>query len=474
MKVTRREAFLALGGATLLTGCTQIAGQGRNLSRQPLPLIQKSDDQAVALLNRFGFGPSPESLLAVRDQGSDLWFQNQLAPTEEEPAHLGYLLGRLDINHFAPYDLRDWKEEAIVQQLQQAALLRAVYSPWQIRERMVDFWTNHFNIFAKKGLAAYRKPMDEREVVRKHALGNFRDMLRASARSSAMLVYLDQQNSTAAEPNENYARELLELHTLGVHGGYTQKDVMEVARCFTGWTEERRFLQKKGAFRFRPEIHDQGEKTVLGQTIPAGGGESDGLKVIEIVASHPSTARFLAQKLCRYFLGEEGDHHIPSVAKAYTKGQGDIPTILKAVHQAFLSDQKAIVKRPFDFVASALRATDATTDGGAPVLEHLAAMGQPLYLWPMPDGYPVDTSSWTGSLLARWNFALALTENRIGGTNIDLARLTENLSQNPVPQAMFAESDDAAPVQRVAAAGKHLNPARQAALALSSPEFQWK
>ena len=474
MKLSRREALVALGGATVLTGCANIAGRGRDLTRQPLAPIKKSDDQAVAVLNRFGFGPSPADLAAVREVGVETWFEKQLEPTEEEPAHLDYMIGRLDISQFGPYDLRDWKEDAIVAQLQQAALLRAVYSPWQVRERMCDFWTNHFNIYAKKGLAAYRKPMDEREVVRKNSLGKFPDMVRASAESSAMLVYLDQQNSSLNRPNENYARELMELHTLGVHGGYSQNDVMEVARCFTGWTEERRFMRKKGAFRFRPEFHDDGAKSVLGQQIPANGGVKDGHKVIDIVTSHPSTAKFLARKLCRYFFGDGGSAYESAVAESYSESGGDIKAMVRTLFKSFLRDESAVVKRPFDYVASALRATDATTDGAQPVLEHMAKMGQPLYLWPMPDGYPVDTASWTGSMLARWNFAVALTGNQIKGTRVDLDLLTQKLSGAKVPQAMMASVAGSSEVERLSGIIDGLPIAEQAAVCLASPEFQWK
>lgn len=474
MKLTRREAFVALGGATVLTGCARIAGQGRNMSRKPLAPIQKSDDEAVAVLNRFGFGPSPSDLAEVREKGVENWFAEQLDPTDEEPLHLGYMLQRLDINHLAPYDLRDWKEEAIVTQLQQASLLRAVYSPWQVRERMCDFWSNHFNIYARKGLAAYRKPMDDREVIRKNALGSFPEMVRASAQSTAMLVYLDQQNSSSANPNENYARELLELHTLGVHGGYTQKDVMEVARCFTGWTEERRILRKKGAFRFREDLHDDGEKVVLGEVIPAGGGVEDGYRVIDIVTSHPSTAQFLAGKLCKYFLGESGVVYEGRVAATYQETRGDIKEMVKTLYECFQEDSRAVVKRPFDYVASALRATDATTDGGSAVLAHLADMGQPLFLWPMPDGYPVDTASWTGSMLARWNFATELTSNSISGTNVDLKRLTAKLEAPQALQATFATTTDDARVQRLEPVVHDLDLAEQTAVCLASPEFQWK
>lgn len=474
MKLSRREAFVALGGATLLAGCNPVSGQMRKLEQTSLPAPTKADDEAVAVLNRFGFGPSPRDLEAVRKKGVDDWFESQLSPSDDEPAMLGYQLQRLDINSFGPWDLRDWKEEAIVEQLQQAAVLRAVYSPWQVRERLCDFWTNHFNIYARKGLAAYRKPMDEREVVRKNVLGKFPEMVRASAHSAAMLVYLDQQNSNANQANENYARELMELHTLGVHGGYTQEDVMEVARCFTGWSEERGFLQRKGAFVFLSDRHDNGEKTVLGHKIPAGGGVEDGEKVIQIVTEHPATSKYIASKMCRYFLGEEGSAHEDAVAEIYRETGGDIKAMMRSIFGAFKSSKNTVLKRPFDYVVSAMRATDAASTAGKGVLDHMASMGQALYLWPMPDGYPVDTTSWTGSMLARWNFALALTSGEIGGTSVNLKKLTANLDGSKAAQAVFVCDSSHPAIRRLSEIVAGFELPEQVALCLASPEFQWK
>lgn len=474
MKLSRREAFVALGGATLLTGCSRLSGQAHNLERRPALPPEPKDDLAVAVLDRFGFGANANDLEKIRKVGVETWFESQLDPTDDEPAQLGFMLQRLDINNFGPYDLRDWKEDAIVAQLEQAALLRAVYSPWQVRERLCDFWTNHFNIFAHKGLAAYRKPMDEKNVVRAHALGNFPDMVRASAHSSAMLVFLDQQNSNYLKPNENYARELMELHTLGVNGGYTQQDVMEVARCFTGWTEERRFLQKKGSFRFRPELHDNNAKTVLGHTIPAGGGEADGDMVVNIVTSHPSAAKFIAGKLCTYFLGDNGDKVAPKIAKTYQETRGDIKAMMRDIFKAFVADPRPVVKRPLDFVASSLRALDASTDAGPQVQKYIADMGQPLYQWPMPDGFPVDTSSWTGSMLARWNFATALTNGSIPGTTIDLKLLDKNLDGQRALKSVYHADDSHKTVEQLASLTQGLTLVEQTALALCAPEFQWK
>jgi uncharacterized protein (DUF1800 family) len=282
----------------------------------------------------------------------------------------------------------------------------------------------------------------------------------------------------------------MELHTLGVDGGYTQKDVQEVARCFTGWAVEDRFLRRRGTFRFDATQHDNGSKTVLGMKLPSGGGESDAERVLALLAEHPSTARHIARKMCSYFVGEESSPWVSRLATIYLQAKGDIKAMLRPL---LLSTQllqaPPLVKRPFDFVVSALRALNADTDAGAPVQEHLARMGQPLYLWPMPDGYPSETVAWAGSLLARWNFALALAHGEIEGTSLDLSVLAPRaakargtasssrsdqahaLAQIILPDHVATESGNTLLEQL----SHHLGPeAEVAALMLCSPQFQWR
>jgi uncharacterized protein (DUF1800 family) len=365
-------------------------------------------------------------------------------------------------------ELRDWPEDAILRQLQQAAILRAVYSPNQLRERLVDFWSNHFNIYGRKGWAAYRKADDERRVIRAHALGSFPAMLRASAKSAAMIAYLDNQLNHKAAPNENYARELMELHALGVDAGYSQRDVQEVARCLTGWGIERSFLSGAfkgrpstfGMLRFDPDLHDDGEKIVLGKRIPAGGGPQDLDRVLDILVGHPASAKFISTKLCRYFLGEDLGRVQPVVEKAFSTTGGDIKAAVSAIVESRqILDGPPLIKRPFDYIVSAIRAFGFDTDGGANVQQHLEAMGQPLYQWPMPDGYPDQTEAWKGSLLARWNFALALAHGQVKGCQMPQAAVL-NLGRRA---GALVGSD--APSQTVQ---------ESIALALCSPEFQWR
>jgi uncharacterized protein (DUF1800 family) len=486
-RLGRRDALALLGAGGLaagVAGCQQVAGRiadARPPRRADEPPLPPTGDitPAVRLLNRAAFGPAPGDVAYVEKIGGPrAWVEEQLAaPSDDDDETPGLRLrlrGLEALNATNTYDLKDLPEEAVIRQMQQAAILRAVYSRWQLRERMVDFWSNHFNVYARKNLGAYLKTADDVAVVRAHALGKFPDLLRASARSPAMLGYLDNDQNRKGVPNENYARELMELHTLGVGGGYTQKDVQEVARCLTGWTIEDRFLHRKGTFRFDPARHDDGPKVVLGERIAPGGGESDGDRVLEIVSRHPSTAGFLARKMVRYFVGIEDGPLVGEVSTVYTKTGGDIPAMLRSIFgsPAFLS-APPVMKRPFDYLASALRATDAQTDGGKGVQEHLARMGQPLFQWPMPDGYPDRTAAWTGSLIHRWNFAVALAGGEVPGTTVDLSHARAPDEWLAALLARRADEPAIAPL-RQALSGLARNATETVALLLASPDFQWR
>jgi len=251
-----------------------------------------------------------------------------------------------------------------------------------------------------------------------------------------MLWYLDgrvnRYASPGDRPNENYARELLELHTLGVHGGYTQRDVMEVARALSGWTvrSKREVVFGLGKVEFHPEWHDDGEKHILGRVIPPGLGARDLDAVIDLVSLHPSTARHLATKWCRRFIADDPPSlAVDRVAATFTASRGSIASSLATLFATpeFRSARRTKLKRPFHFMVSALRATNAQTDGGAPLHEMLRRMGQAPYQFPTPDGYPDDEVSWLGTLLWRWNFAAALTANRIDGTRVDHEALRASL-----------------------------------------------
>ncbi len=453
----RQFLFGAAAVSTLAAGCApltqRVAGRRR---AEDISLPKRGGSEAHRFLHRAAFGPIPGEPRRFAEMGRDAYLKAQLHPTDEDDLAMKFLLSRLDVMRMGSAELRDLPEGHVMRQLRQAAILRAVYSQWQLRERVVDFWTNHFNIFAHKGDGAYRKNIDDLMVVRQHALGKFPDMVRASARSSAMLGYLDNQVNRKGVANENYARELLELHTLGVYGGYTQKDVSEVARCFTGWTIENRFMRPRDRFRFDPNTHDDGEKLVLGQRIPAKGGIEDGNRVIDIVTRHPSCAKFISTKLTRFFLGDAGESVQPQVERAYQDTGGEIVAMLMPILTSdAMLDGPPVLKRPYDYLVSSLRALDAQTDGGEALQAHLDAMGQPLYGWPMPDGYPDRTTAWTGTLLARWNFAHQLVNNEIGGTSINPDGLA------PYGPLVLGEGAEGASLG-------------DAAALLASPDFQWR
>jgi uncharacterized protein (DUF1800 family) len=376
----------------------------------------------------------------------------------------------------------------IIQELQQAKILRAVYSERQLQEVMTDFWFNHFNVFAQKGADRLLVTSYERDVIRPNVFAKFEDLLRATAKSPAMLFYLDNWQSTTPRPqqrrpagfnngaplinrgqirqrqaqiqgqgqrqgqmpaqqgqtpdqmqrpaqqrpmrgiNENYAREIMELHTLGVDGGYTQKDVQEVARCLTGWTI--RDPRRGGEFYFNPNMHDSGEKVVLGEKISAGGGMDDGEKVIKMLAHHPSTAKFISTKLARKFVSDNPPASLVArMAETFKKTNGDIREVLLTMFNApeFWSPEsfRAKIKTPFEMTVSAVRAVGAETNGGPQFHRWIAQMGEGLYLAQPPTGYSDTAEIWvnTGALLERMNFSLALVAGRIPGTRVDLAKL---------------------------------------------------
>jgi uncharacterized protein (DUF1800 family) len=321
--------------------------------------------------------------------------------------------------------------------LTEGKLLRAIYSNRQLEEVLTDFWFNHFNIYLDKGADHYLVTEYEREAIRPHVLGKFRDLLEATAKSPAMLFYLDNWQSVGAGTpaargafnrarnglNENYGRELLELHTLGVDGGYTQKDVTEVARCFTGWTINQ--PEMGGKFTFNPRMHDSGEKLVLGETIPAGGGEADGEKVLDLVARHPSTARFISRELARRFVADDPPAAlVDRMALTFQRTDGNLREVMKTMlaSKEFWSEgaYRSKVKSPFEWVASAVRATNGDVDYALPLANQVAQLGQPLYRKVEPTGYSNVSREWLNSagLVGRMNLALQLANNHVPGVTV--------------------------------------------------------
>ncbi|HYL11256.1 MAG TPA: DUF1800 domain-containing protein, partial [Candidatus Acidoferrales bacterium] len=355
--------------------------------------------------------------------------------------------------------------QRIAEELQMAKMLRAIYSERQLEERLLGFWFNHFNVFVYKDNERYLLIAYERDVLRPRVLGKFGDLLTATAESPAMLRYLD--NWLSADPraferqkhkprvppryrvakpsiplgpkrglNENYGRELLELHTLGVDGGYTQQDVIAVARCFTGWTL--RAPNENAEFYFDHRIHDPDKKKVLGKKIHAG-GMRDAQEVLKLLVRHPSTARFISAKLARQFVSDTPPPELVArMAKTFQKTEGDIRAVLEAmIHSPeFWSRDayRAKVKRPFELVVSTVRALGGDVDTPLPLAYWVSRIGEPLYACQPPTGYSDRAEAWvnTGALLNRLNFAVALAGNHVRGARVDLASLVgADVSKNP-------------------------------------------
>jgi uncharacterized protein (DUF1800 family) len=489
MKISRRR-FLALGSgavAATTTGCDQAKVRGTGLMRwfgkpthPPLEGLLTAPasteiDEASHFLNRLTFGPRPGDYARVTQLGTAAFLEEQLAPeklddwmcerivrhefdTLAEPESrlfprkgddkdpLLSLFSTMKHGSARVGDLFEYKEKILLNELTGATIVRAAFSTRQLFEVMVQFWSDHFNIDPSKGDCKFLKTADDRDVIRTHALGNFRDLVRASAVSPAMLWYLDGRANMVRgpgdKPNENYARELMELHTLGVGSGYTQQDVMEVARCLTGWTvrEQKRFF--KGRVEFDAKGHDDGAKSVLGETIPAGLGARDLDRVLEIVTAHPNCAKFIATKLCRRFIADEPpEAAISATAKTFAESKGDIRTTLRALFATpeFLAPETRGVKfkRPFHFVVCALRGANAQTNGAPPLVEYLQRLGHAPFRYPTPDGYPEEATHWKSTLLWRWNFAAAFAENRIKGTQIAYDDLREKLGSDDALIATF-------------------------------------
>jgi uncharacterized protein (DUF1800 family) len=531
-----------------------------------LPQAQQSDtavprnpdDRTVLhVLNRLGFGPRAGDVERVRRMGLAAYIEQQLHPERISDPSLPQRLARFETltkstrelskEYFLPALMmrRQQKrqeastdptrpqddtsrrevrtpeqmeairaERSVLAELAQQKVLRAAYSERQLEEILVDFWFNHFNVFAGKGATRLYLTEYERDAIRPHVLGRFRDLLGATAHSPAMLFYLDNWQSASetnsmeasnrprgrtmrgfgrprletmrrpneAAPNrrprglnENYARELLELHTLGVDGGYTQEDVQEVARAFTGWTIET--PRQGGGFRFEPRMHDNGDKVVLGHRIKAGGGQSDGDHVLDILAAHPSTARFIATKLTRRFVADEPPAGLVERASArFVATRGDIREIVRTIVTSpeffAAAAYRAKVKTPFEFVISAARVTGTNLTNALPVVLALREQGMPLYGCQPPTGYADRADAWvnTGALLSRMNFAVSLTAGRLGGRR--------NIGSTAAPPVANGDSliaislaGDISPATQQTVA-KATTPAQAAALVLGSPEFQ--
>ena len=476
----KKTGFRAL---TCLALSIALADPGGAAARSGAPAPRDGAEETARIvhaLNRLGYGPRPGDVEAVRRMGVDAWIQRQLDPARIDDGRAEARIAALATATLPTAELRKGYEvprearreiqkrraemgenpseddarrarremvrkyagemkgspRQVVDELQQAKVLRAVYSERQLDEVLVDFWMNHFNVYASKGPERFLVGAYEREVIRPHAWGRFEDLLVATAKSPAMLFYLD--NWLSADPdatafmrgrarglNENYAREIMELHTLGVDGGYTQKDVTEVARALTGWSIAGLRGDGEPRFTFNARLHDRGEKRILGHSIK-GGGQEEGEQVIHMLATHSQTARFISYKLARRFVADEPPPAlVERAAQTFRSTDGDIRAVVTTIVTSpeFLAPaaRAAKVKTPLEFVASAVRASGAEVSSARELARRIALMGMPLYQQQPPTGYKDTAEAWvsTSGLLARMNLAADLASGRVAGVSVD-------------------------------------------------------
>lgn len=483
--------------------CVREASAQYKAFLKPLP----DSLEAVHALGRLTFGPRPGDLDEFQSLGRKHWIDQQLH--SERMLENPQLEARLRSLTSLSMDSMELQRtlsgskgapRALVEDLTEAKLLRAVYSNRQLSELLADFWYNHFNVFLNKGADRHYVPTYERDVIRPHVLGKFHDLLLATAQSPAMLFYLDNWQSVGAGSeaarrdrrrglNENYGRELLELHTLGVNGGYTQHDVIDVARCFTGWTIST--PREGGRFVYKGRWHDKGRKVVLGRVIKAGGGMDDGLRVLEILASRPATAHFISWKLAQRFVADDPPPSlVDRMAATFLRKHGDIREVMRTMLSSpeFWSEgaYRAKVKMPLEVIASALRVTNAEIVSTRGLFNELNKLGEPLYRKVEPTGYSNLNAEWIGSaaLLERMNLGFALANNKIPGIHVDtgkwrsfdgnpLGLAADVLGHAPGPETSAALQNAAAaapfkPVSTVAADDISV----LLGLVLGSPDFQ--
>ena len=493
-----RRAMIGAGAAALIAAMSPRRAHAQTPRHpKPVPIPQTPNipnETPVApqewatdtsrLLRRVTYGLTDADVLAAKKYGFRGFVERQLDYANiDDSATDAFVAAKYPLLSQTTDQLFLANTGTVQLQLQQATLYRAAFSSRQLYERTVEFWSDHFNISITK--VSYLKAVDDRDVIRKYALTTFRNLLYASAKSGAMMTYLDQNQSRNGAPNQNYAREIMELHTLGVTGGYTQTDVAELSRVLTGWT-----VAGRGDYAFNPAIHDWGAKTVLGVTIPAGSpalgaaGIKEGEKMLDVLLAHPSTATFIATKMLQWFVTySPTPAQVASVAATYTATGGDVKAMIRTtLDSAMLSAAPMKLKRPFHFLASTLRTTAPAVTNVASINGQLASVGQPLFQWDTPDGYPDKVEYWAGNIMPRWNYSAFYTGLAAGEVVVDPTAFMRGNTADTTVAAIDArlfgsEIDPAlkATLTTYLKAGTY-NAARvreTLALAMSANSFQW-
>lgn len=478
---SRRDLFLGIGS---LAGLGALAAESD--AQSPPPSTQRVPE--TMLLRRATYGVTEESLAEMTDLGFTPWLTRQMTMTNNEDSvcenavRTHYPRAAMAFSQLRVLE-DDWETS---NQLLGATMYRAIHSKRQLFQRLCEFWFDHFNIYMYK-VGAWQTVDYYNTVIRKHALGKFPEMLWASAHHPAMMLYLDNATSEGGNPNQNYAREIMELHTLSSTGGYTQYDVAELSRCLTGWGVEWDPQQPNyGQFEYHDWAHDDATKHVITETIWAGGGKTDGERIIQYLAKHPNTAAFIAKKMVRWFMGVGNFYTLENlVAQKYLATNGDIKEMLKLIlkrNTLLLASPK--LKRPFHLYVSMIRAMGGTvTDIGGIRWGYLGQGGHEPFTWANPNGYPDETEYWAGLMLPRWNFALNMMSGGLREITFDWRAVigSANTAQKVVDRlnnVFFAGEQTQAEKDRMKSFLTYgvLNDNRlRGAIALSmcSPSFQW-
>ncbi|MEM7801260.1 MAG: DUF1800 domain-containing protein [Chloroflexota bacterium] len=470
------------------SGCS-VVGREINRSQRVETLEQATlpdgtNDRLWRVLNRAGYGPRPGEYQAAAELGFERWLEQQLEPEKiaDRATDLmvgGFALYHSDLASMASFDPDDGLKELIW-----SSLSRQIYSKRQLYEMMVEFWSDHFAIFPRKDRRLiYLKIWDDREVIRPHALATFKDLVTASVYSPAMLHYLDNTRNFAEHPNENYARELLELHTLGVYGGYTQDDVMSVAGLLSGLTI-RQNRSNAGQVYLNEGNHDASDQTILSTSYAGSDGEEAIAQLIDDLCSHPSTAQHISSKMVQRFVADDPPSElIDQVVQTYQQTDGDIKAMLRTIfHSVQFAHAPAKFKRPIQYVVSTCRALDVDVRPSRDLYSWFVQMGQVPFMWPRPDGYPDQAEAWVSNQLPRWNFAHDLVSGGIDGAALDFERLVGLNQEDPlqtIASLLYGETLNAQMLETFRqhmASGSNDNQRRRQeevlSLMLASPDFQ--